>query len=37
MIKKLKIVSSGNVVIKFENDYILNTKEIIYQKETGKF
>ena len=29
-----KIVSSGNVEIKFENDYILNTKEIVYLKNT---
>ncbi len=27
-----KIISSGNVEIKFENNYTLNTKEIIYQR-----
>ena len=31
-----KIVSSGNVEIKFDNNYILNTKEIIYLKNTGE-
>ena len=29
-----KIVSSGNVEIKFENNYILNTKEIVYLKNS---
>ncbi len=29
-----KIVSSGNIEIKFGNDYTLNTKEIIYLKNT---
>ena len=31
-----KIVSSGNVEIKFEDDYSLNTKEIIYLKNSGE-
>ena len=31
-----KIVSSGNVEIKFDNNYILNTKEIIYLRNTGE-
>ena len=31
-----KIVSSGNVEIKFDNNYILNTKEIIYLRKTGE-
>ena len=31
-----KIVSSGNVEVKFENDYFLNTKEIIYLKDSGE-
>ena len=33
-IKKEKIVSSGNVEIKFENNYTLKTKEIIYLKNS---
>ncbi len=32
--KEEKIVSSGNVEIKFEDDYTLNTKEIIYLKNS---
>ena len=28
-----KIISSGNVEIKFENNYTLKTKEIIYLKK----
>ena len=31
-----KIISSGNVKIKFENNYTLNTKEIIYLKSSGE-
>ena len=31
-----KIISSGNVEIKFENNYTLNTKEIIYLKNSGE-
>ena len=31
-----KIVSSGNVEINFENDYTLNTSEIIYLKNSGE-
>ena len=31
-----KIVSSGNVEVKFENNYFLKTKEIIYLKNTGE-
>ena len=31
-----KIVSSGRVEIKFEDDYSLNTKEIIYLKNSGE-
>ena len=31
-----KIVSSGNVEIKFQGNYTLNTKEIIYLKDAGE-
>ena len=31
-----KIISSGNVEIKLDKNYILNTKEIIYLKNTGE-
>ena len=31
-----KIVSSGNVEVKFENNYFLNTKEIVYLKNAGE-
>ena len=31
-----KIISSGNVKIKFENNYTLKTKEIIYLKSSGE-
>ena len=32
--KKEKIISSGNVEIKFEDNYTLNTKEIVYLKNS---
>ncbi|MDC3039301.1 hypothetical protein OA094_03675 [Candidatus Pelagibacter sp.] len=32
--KKEKIISSGNVKIKFEDNYTLNTKEIVYLKNS---
>ena len=31
-----KIVSSGNVEVKFENDYFLKTEEIVYLKNSGE-
>ena len=31
-----KIVSSGNVEVKIENNYFLNTKEIVYLKNSGE-
>ncbi len=31
-----KIISSGNVEVKFEDNYMLSTKEIIYLKDTGE-